>query len=114
MATRWMLFLEEQQTLKLLSGVPRKWLESGKTISLDQVSTYFGPLSLTVDSRLEAGRIDAVVTCQGDRKPEAVILRVPHPDGKRPRSIEGGRYDSVTESVTIAPFSGQATVRLEY
>ena len=114
MATRWMLFLEEEQTLKLLAGVPRKWLESGKTISLDRVSTYFGPLSLKVESQSESSRIDAIVTCEGDRRPATVVLRVPHPEGKKPAVIEGGRYDPATESVTISPFKGQANVRLEY
>ena len=114
MATRWMLFLEEQQTLKLLSGIPRKWLEPGKTISLDRVSTYFGPLSLEVESPVQSNRIEAIVTCEGDRRPEQVVLRLPHSEGKRPRVIEGGRYDPATESVIIAPFSGRATVRLEY
>ncbi|HTO02343.1 MAG TPA: hypothetical protein VL069_01515, partial [Opitutus sp.] len=114
MATRWMLFLEEDQTLKLLAGVPRKWLESGKSISLDRVSTYFGPLSLKVESRLQAHGIEAVVTCDSDRKPATVVLRLPHPDGKHPRVIDGGRYDPATESVTISPFTGRASVRLEY
>jgi hypothetical protein len=114
MATRWMLFLEEEQTLKLLSGVPRKWLESGKTISLDRVSTYFGPLSVKVESQEQSNRIEAVVTCEDDRKPETVVLRLPHPDGKQPRSVEGGRYDAATESVIVSPFTGRANVRLEF
>jgi hypothetical protein len=114
MATRWMLFLEEEQTLKLLAGIPRKWLEAGKTISLDRVSTYFGPLSLQVDALAQGNRIDASVACEGDRKPASVVLRLPHPEGKEPRVVAGGRYDPLTESVTISPFTGQAKVRLEY
>ena len=114
METRWMLYLEEQQTLKLLSGVPRQWLQDGKTISVDQVSTYFGPLSFTVNSQLSSGSIDGTVTCAGGRQPATIVLRLPHPEGKRPRVVKGGVYDATTESVTITSFEGQATVRLEF
>ena len=34
METRWMLYLEEGQTLRLLTGVPRAYLEDGKTVAV--------------------------------------------------------------------------------
>ena len=49
METRWMLYLEEGQTLKLLSGIPRKWLENDKQIdnkkrALDAVEKIYKTL----------------------------------------------------------------------
>jgi len=114
METRWMLYLEEGQTLKLLPGIPRRWLEDGKTIELKNVATYFGPLSLVVKSNINKGFIEATVECNSDRKPEQIILRIPHPSGKKPVNITGGIYDYASESVSIAPFNGKANIRIEY
>ena len=52
MQTRWMLWMEEGATLRLLPAVPRAWLQHGQRIELNRVASYFGPFSLTVDSQL--------------------------------------------------------------
>ena len=114
METRWMLYLEEDQTLKLLPGIPRQWLEEGKTIELKNVATYFGPLSLVVNSNINKGFIEATIECSSDRKPKQIILRIPHPSGKKPVNITGGIYDYASESVLIAPFNGSAKIKIEY
>ena len=101
MDTRWMLYMERGKGIDLLPGVPRSYLENGKHIELDKVATYFGPLSLSVTSALDQGRIRATVECQGDRKPAFVDLRIPHPQGRKAIRVEGGVYNprpSVSES----------------
>ena len=112
MQTRWMLYLEEGTTLKLLRGVPRAWFENGKRIELRKVASYFGPLSLVAASNLDHGSIEAEITCDSDRRPQCVEIRLPHPAGKKPTSVEGGTYNADTETVTIEDFSGRATVRV--
>lgn len=112
MQTRWMLWLEEGKTLHLLSGIPRAWLKDGQTIHLDDVASYFGPVSLRVESRLKQRSIDAVISCLGQRRPSSVLLRIPHPDGKRPLSVQGGIYDSAAETMLIRPFTGKASCRV--
>jgi hypothetical protein len=114
METRWMLYLEEGQTLKLLPGIPRQWLEDGKTIELKNASTYFGPLSLVVNSNINKGFIEAIIECNSERMPGQVVLRIPHPSEKRPVNITGGTYDYASESVSIMPFTGKASVKIEY
>jgi hypothetical protein len=109
-----MLYLEEDQTLKLLPGIPRQWLEEGKTIELKNVATYFGPLSLVVNSNINKGFIEATIECSSDRKPKQIILRIPHPSVKKPVNITGGIYDYASESVLIAPFNGSAKIKIEY
>ena len=109
-----MLYMEEGKTLKLLPGVPRKWLEDGKKIEMKNVCSYFGPISLTVRSNAAKGFIEANIECNSDRKPDAVWLRLPHPDGKVPKKAIGGIYDNNTESVKIEPFKGLAKIRVEY
>jgi hypothetical protein len=114
MATRWMLYLEEGQTLNLLPGIPRQWLEDGKTIELRNVATYFGPMSLSVNSSVNKGFIEAKIECPSERMPQQVLIRIPHPDGKKPVNVLGGTYDCISESVIIKPFTGKTIVKIEY
>ncbi len=113
MQTRWMLWHERGQTLHLLPGIPRRWLDDGKTITLSAVASYFGPVNLTVRSHLAAGVIKATVALpDSQRLPAAVVVRLPHPGGHKPLRAEGGAYDPATETITIARFRGHATLRL--
>jgi hypothetical protein len=114
METRWMLYLEDDKSLKLLSGVPRRWLEDGKKIELKNVATYFGPLTLLLNSQLNKGFVEATINCTNDRKPQEVIIRIPHPEGRKPVNVNGGIYDDESESVIIKSFTGQANVRVEF
>ncbi|RYZ84688.1 MAG: hypothetical protein EOO68_31225 [Moraxellaceae bacterium] len=84
METRWMLYLEEGTTLKLFNTVPRHWLEQGKNITLNNVRSYFGPITAIVTSEVDKGYITATVSCPDPRKPKEVLIRIPHPAGKKP------------------------------
>jgi hypothetical protein len=114
METRWMLYMEENQTLKLLPGIPRVWLEDGKKIELQNVATYFGPLTLTVNSVLNKGFIEASINCSSERKPAVVSIRIPHPQSKKPSRVSGGTYDASLETVVIKPFTGKGYIKIEY
>ncbi len=114
METRWMLYLEEGQTLKLLPGIPRKWMEDGKQITMTNVRSYFGPISLQVNSDVTAGFIEASLSCNSQFKPRIVSIRLPHPEGKRAVKVTGGTYDPGTESILIMDFTGAAHVKAEY
>lgn len=114
MQTRWMLLMEQGQTLKLLSGIPRSWMINGKGIKLDKVASYFGPISLKVKSKLNQGRIEAMIECSSDRQPKIVELRLPHPQGKKATKVKGGTYDAKTETIRIKPFKNKAEVILEF
>ncbi|HYG18223.1 MAG TPA: hypothetical protein VD816_04810, partial [Ohtaekwangia sp.] len=114
MQTRWMLYLEEGDTLRLLSGVPRVWLEDGKSINVVNAGTYFGKVSFGVKSDVAKGVITATIVCQETRKPRTVLIRLPHPAGKNTVHVEGGMYDPATESVTIENFTGKAQLVLRY
>ncbi len=78
------------------------------------MATYFGPLSLRVDSALDRGRITATVECTGDRKPAFVELRIPHPQGRKASRVEGGAYNPETERIRVEPFSGRANVNVYF
>ena len=110
MQTRWMLYMEHGDTLELLPGIPRDYLREGRTIELGNVASYFGPLSLRVESKGKPDRIEARITCASDHGPRTVEIRLPHPMGLKAARVEGGAYDPATERVRIAEFSGTATV----
>jgi hypothetical protein len=114
MDTRWMLYMERGDTLELLAGIPRAWLEDGKSIELKNIATYFGPASLRAVSRTGQDRIEAVVECRTDRKPRAVEVRLPHPAGRTAVRVKGGVYDPQRERVRIEPFQGRAEILLEF
>ena len=114
MQTRWMLYMEEGETLRLLPGIPRAWMAQGERIELDNVASYFGPISLRVESEVDRNRIAATVACVSDRRPKCVELRLPHPQGRRAIGVTGGTYHPATESVRIEPFEGSAEVVLRF
>jgi hypothetical protein len=114
MQTRWMLWMEQGSTLKLLAGVPRAYFEDGKHIEIKRAASYFGPVSVKTESKLSDGRIVATVDCGLDRGLKRVELRLPHPEGRRPTSVTGGKYNPDTETVTLEPFNGHAEVVLGF
>ncbi|MBI5724382.1 MAG: hypothetical protein HZA50_10525 [Planctomycetes bacterium] len=101
MQTRWMLLMEEGMTLHALRGIPRAWMGDGKRLSFDGLRTYFGPVSLEVRSRVGDGVIEARWTFAEDRRPDRLILRLPHPDSLRATSASGDLYDPDTESIIV-------------
>jgi len=114
METRWMLYLEEGRTLRLLPGIPRKWMEDGKQITLKNVGSYFGPISLQVNAKTKSGVIEAAISCNSGFKPQNVIIRLPHPEGRKATKVTGGTYDPLTESILIKDFNGTAIVKAEF
>jgi len=114
MQTRWMLYLEDGDTLKLLPGIPRAWLQAGQSLELSGVASYFGPLSLYVTVAPDHRTLQAEITCDSARKPARVELRLPHPQHRHPSAVEGGQYDPTREIVLLDPFPGRVNVTLTY
>jgi len=114
MQVRSMLYLEEGDTLRLLAGIPRAWMEEGKRIELRNVASYFGPISLRVESKLEQGKIEAWIECKSHRQPKTVELRIPHPRAAKAVRVVGGTYHAEGETVRIKPFRDTAKVTLTF
>jgi hypothetical protein len=112
METRWMLYMESGDTLKLLPGIPKSWLNDGERIELKNLCSYYGPFDLTVNSNLTEGFIEAEFNFDPERSPAIVKLRLPHPQGLKPVKVTGGTYAEKTESVIFRPDSGPVMVRL--
>jgi len=114
MQTRWMLYLEDKRRLNLMSGIPRAWLADGNVIRLENVKSYFGSLNIEVKSNLAHNEITAFVECRSPQKPDSVLVRLPHPEGRRAQSAEGGKYCLEHETVLVERFTGQSKVRIRF
>ena len=123
METRTMLYAESNYTaqggtLQLLPGVPRAYLKHGQHVHVAGAKSYYGELNFDVHSRLDDGVVDVEVQCpQGTvRGLKAVSLRIPHPDGRSVRSIDGaGHYDPQNETINFAwPASNEAHLSIHF
>jgi hypothetical protein len=93
--------------LLLAQATPRAWLEDGKRIEIERAPTYYGLLNATIESRSASGRINAEVTMPERSRPNALVVRLRHPQGRPMKSVMvNGQpwtdFDSAAESVRIA------------
>jgi hypothetical protein len=71
------------ETLRLLFGTSRRWLQDGQSLRIDRAPTAFGEVSLHVRSRLAAGEVVAEVSLPTRNPPRRTLLRIRVPDGWR-------------------------------
>ncbi len=76
----------DDDTLLLLQATPRKWLEHGKSIEVQRAPTYYGRLSMKVDSYAVAGMIAVEIDMPDRASPRVLMVRLRHPQGKPIRS----------------------------
>ena len=121
MQTRWMLYMEDGSTLRLMPGIPRRWLEDSRRIEIDGMACYFGRLKVTIESQVGQGLMRASVEVTGNGQTlERVLLRLPHPQGIPAVRCWGSvgeqiyHYDKDSETVTIEPWAGKAELTLVY
>ncbi len=96
----------DDDTLLLFQATPRKWLKEGNRISVQRAPTYYGPLSLTLESRAATGEISATIEMPSRRRPASLLVRLRHPTGRPLRSVSVNRktwtdFDAAKEWVRI-------------
>jgi hypothetical protein len=111
----------DDDSLRLCQATPRTWLEAGKTIRVERAPTYYGPITMRIESRPGANEIRAQIELSGTyRTPKAIYLRLRHPQEKAVRAvmINGRRwtdFDLKREWVRIPlPVSQRVTVIARY
>jgi hypothetical protein len=65
-------------------------------------------------SDLKSKTIRAEIKLETGRLPAKVAIRLPHPEGLKAVTCEGGSYDPATETVIISNFKGKASVTLKF
>jgi Tol biopolymer transport system component len=80
---RMLIHERDDGSLLLAQATPRAWLQDGKRIEVRHAPTYYGPLSMLIESRAAAGQIRATVDLGGSRRPETLLVRLRHPAEER-------------------------------
>jgi hypothetical protein len=104
--TRSMLIMEHGQSLWLAPLIPGEWLRPGKTLTVSNAPTRFGPVSFRIAPRIDEGVVDLAVTPPNRVTPEALVIRLRHPEGRVLDSVEvNGRpytkFDPRQETIAL-------------
>ena len=79
--TRWLIVLEDPdaKALSLGKGIPRDWLADGKTVSVRNAPTRWGPVGYRIDSHVDSGSVHVRLTLPEHGLPveTRLSLRVP-------------------------------------
>jgi hypothetical protein len=101
---------ERQPTgrLALSNLIPRRWLEDGQQLQVDDAPSYFGPLSFSIQSHAKQGRIEADVVPPHRTAPNEIVLRLPHPRGMSIQRVEvnGQAWARFGKEEVLLPGSG--------
>jgi len=101
-------------TLRLLFGTSRRWLEDGKTIRVERAPTVWGEVGVTVESRLSAGEVVATVDLPSRQTPAHTLLRTRVPDGWTVTGASVQEKKLATDprgTVELTGLSGRQTIR---
>ncbi|MBN1509416.1 MAG: hypothetical protein JW955_21395 [Sedimentisphaerales bacterium] len=77
----------DDDTLLLMQAAPRKWLEGGKSIEVQRAPTYYGRMSMRVDSHAASGTIVVEIDMPDRTSPRVLLVRLRHPQGMPIRSV---------------------------
>jgi hypothetical protein len=115
------LLLERESDLQLLPVAPRRWLEQGKSIQIEDMPTYFGGIDLVVKSQVLQQRIMVDLKLQVVRadRLKKVSLRVPHPKKQPMKQVTlNGRpwtnFHAESETIQLDPSPGRYEIMVHY
>ncbi|MCX6376544.1 MAG: hypothetical protein NTU88_11020 [Armatimonadetes bacterium] len=117
---RYLLLTERGDSLIVAPGTPRKWLDHGKEISVQDAPTYFGPMSYRIISEVSDGRIRAEIVPPRRNPPAKLVVRLRHPAKSRIKSVAvngspHADFDPAKETVTLAgPFPERLDLSVQY
>lgn len=111
------LLLEDGDTLHLLPGTPRGWLEPGKTVEARNAPTIFGEVGVRCESRPAGNEIVAAID-PPRRKPARVILHVRPPSrlgALKAVTVNGRPWKNFKEeAVDLGRLAARAVVVCQY
>jgi hypothetical protein len=112
---RSMLVREEGGSILLAASCPRAWLAPGQRISVTGLPTHFGAVSYQIKSSADGRTVTATFSPDFREKPDAIRLRLRHPDGILPKAVTINNQltdQRATEWLTLPP--EKCTLRIEY
>ncbi len=116
--TRTMLLMERGDDLWLAPFVTNNWLQDGMEVSVTNAPSHFGVVSYAITSHVDQGYIEAVIDPPSRQACRMLVLRLRHPEGKKPVSIvvngQPAEFDSARECVCLKAASGKVVIRADY
>ena len=92
--------------LRLLYGVPGRWLDNGKSIKFEKAPTLFGPMSVRTESRLSQGEVLVSIDAP-PRPPGKWTLRLPLPPGWHVKSAAIGDQPALLGNTGVVDLTGK-------
>jgi hypothetical protein len=116
---RFMLLMEMDEDLHLGRGIPRRWMENGKQVSVRKAPTYFGEAGYQIRSHADANRIEATVNPPSRNRPRNLYLRFRHPAQQPMRKVALNNepwkdFDPVKELIRLPSDRGELRVAADY
>jgi len=74
-------------SLLLLQATPRKWLADGQQIVVERAPTYYGDISMTVESHTASGTLAARIEMPKRQLPKRLLVRFRHPEAEPMQSV---------------------------
>jgi hypothetical protein len=106
----------QPETLRLLFATPKRWLEDGKTLTVERAPTAFGPVSVRVQSKLAQGELIADLDLPTRNPPKQTLLRLRVPDGWRLTSAKTAEQTLQADdrgTVDVSALKGKASLRFQ-
>lgn len=117
--TRIMLVTERGEQLWLAPFVTNHWMKDGMVVGVRNAPTKFGKVSYKITSAVSKGFIEAVIEPPTRSSPEALVLRLRHPDGKQIKAVMVNDkpykdFNPQKEYIRLKPTTGKIIVRALY
>lgn len=117
--TRLLLVQERGEKLWLAPLTPEAWLEPGKSLSVSNAPTRFGPVCFSLSSHAEPRRVEARIHPPRRTPPKAIVLRLRQPETTAISRVEvnGQRHDGFSpnlQTITLEPAVGPLTITVWY
>jgi len=121
-STYWLrlMFVQERgDELWLGAAVPRYWLADGQKIGITNARTYFGPMSIQMESAAAKGQIRMTLDPPKRNPPKVIRCRFRHPEAKRMVRCEVNgkaydRFDAGKEWVELRDPAGKTEIVAYY
>ena len=100
--------------MRLFFATSKRWLEDGKQIKVERAPTAFGPVSVTMQSKLSEGEVVADVQLPERNPIEKILLRARVPDGWKVISANANGKQLETDekgTVDLTRLKGKIAVR---
>jgi hypothetical protein len=107
-------------SLLLMQATPRKWLADGQRIAVERAPTYYGDMSMIVESHAASGTLAARIEMPKRLAPERLIVRFRHPEAKPIQSLtvnsrDWTGFDTQKEWVVVEkPVEGRYNIEARY